>query len=100
MSTSSDAGKSGEFRVFFHFPPRQAAATSLVQGLKPRGFVIGPKNKPETLKQALGLPLEKIGESLADECDMGIVKPWAHEELQHNELERLRLLQAVKPILF
>ena len=68
--------------------------------LKSRVFVIGPKETPEILRRALGKKWEEIGESLADECFGGTVDIWGHEQLQHNEPDRLRLIQSVRSILF
>ena len=63
-------------------------------------FVVGSKDKPETLKKALNISFEEIGKSLADDCDAGTTELWGHEQLQHNDAERQRLVQTVKPFLF
>jgi hypothetical protein len=68
--------------------------------LKPRVFVIGPKENPETLKQALNVGFEEIGNSLADECERESEEHWLHEQLRHNDGERLRLVHTVRPFLF
>jgi hypothetical protein len=66
--------------------------------LKVRVFVVGSKDRPETLKKALKISFEQIGESLANDCDAGNSEHWDHEELRHNEAERM--VQNVKPFLF
>ncbi len=68
--------------------------------VKTRVFVIGSKDEPETLKKALKIGFEEIGKSLANDCDAGTAEHWDHEQLQHNEGERQRLVQAVRPFLF
>ena len=67
---------------------------------KSRVFVVGSKHNPESLKKALKRGLEEIGTSLADDCDANATEHWDHEHLQHNDAERQRLVQAVKPFLF
>ena len=68
--------------------------------LKRRVFVVGSQQNSEKLKQAMKLGFEEIGKSLADDCDAGNAELWAHEQLKHNDDERLRLVQTVKPFLF
>lgn len=68
--------------------------------IKARVFVVGPKYTPETLKGALNKSFEKIGISLADDCDAGTEALWDHEQLRHNEADRQRLVQTIKPFLF
>ena len=68
--------------------------------LKERVFVIGSKNTPETLGAALNKTARKIGEALAEDCDAGRAGDWGHEQLAHNEPERKRLEETVKPFLF
>jgi hypothetical protein len=63
--------------------------------LKSRVFVVGPKDNPETLKKALKISWEEIGKSLANDCDAGTAEHWNHEQLQHNDAERQRLMQSV-----
>ena len=63
-------------------------------------FVVGSKHKPETLKKALNIGFEEIGKSLANDCDAGITGLWGHEQLNHNDADRRRLVQTVKPFLF
>ena len=43
---------------------------------------------------------EEIGKSLANDCDAGTAEHWDHEQLKHNDAERHRLVQTVKPFLF
>ncbi len=73
---------------------------AIPQDLKARVFVVGSKDEPETLKKSLNISFEKIGESLANDCDAGTGELWGHEQLQHNDAERQRLVQTVKPFLF
>jgi hypothetical protein len=68
--------------------------------LKNRTFVVGAKQTPELLRQALGKNWEDIGLSLADDCYSGLVVVWGHDHLKHNEPDRLRLIQCVRSFLF
>ena len=68
--------------------------------IKPRVFVVGSKGTPEKLKNSLNKSFEEIGTSLAGDCDTQTTALWEHEELNHNEPDRLRLLQTVRPFLF
>lgn len=68
--------------------------------LKSRVFVIGPRNEPKDLRGALDEKLEKIGSLLADDCFADTLTIWSHEHLRHNDPDRLRLVDIVKPILF
>jgi hypothetical protein len=67
---------------------------------KTRVYVIGSKNTPESLKNELKKSFEAIGTSLADDCEAGTTVWWDHEHLKHNELDRKRLVETVKPFLF
>jgi hypothetical protein len=68
--------------------------------VKARVFVIGSKHTPETLKKEAKKSFEEIGNSLAHDCGAGTSALWSHEQLSHNEAERERLHQTVKPFLF
>ena len=69
--------------------------------VRDRVFVVGPRDTPERLRQSLGrVGYEDIGHDLANECDGGNLIAWASDQLQHNEQERLRLANTVKPFLF
>lgn len=68
--------------------------------LKDRVFVVGAKQTPELLRQGLGRSFEEIGLSLADDCYQDTEAVWGHDHLKHNDPDRLRLVQRVKPILF
>ena len=68
--------------------------------LKTRVFVVGSKNDPETLKKTLNTSFEDIGKSLANDCGAGTAEHWDHEQLQHDDDERQRLFQTIKPFLF
>jgi hypothetical protein len=62
-------------------------------------FVIGSKQTPEKLKNELGKSFEEIGRSLAQDCYDGADSVWSHDQLRHNDPDRQRLLQTVKPFL-
>ncbi len=68
--------------------------------LKDRVFVVGAKETPEVLKQKLGKNFEAIGFELADNCYRGIDGIWTNDDLKHNDPDRIKLVQAVKSILF
>lgn len=68
--------------------------------LKARVFVIGSKDEPETLKKALKMKYEEIGNALAADCDANATGYWDHEQIQHNDAVRRRLIQTIKPFLF
>lgn len=75
--------------------------SEIPEELQARVYIVGPRDKPETLRQSLGGGgFEDIGRSLADECDNDNLITWTHEHLLHNEHERLRLVASVKPFLF
>ena len=65
-----------------------------------RVFVIGSSDEPETLRKALKIGFEEIGRRLADDCAAGTTVYWGHEQLQHNDAERQRLVKTVRPFLF
>jgi hypothetical protein len=65
-----------------------------------RVFVIGPLREAEPLKRAINISYEDIGRPLADDCHADTVDVWGHDDLRHNEEERLRLVEIVKPFLF
>lgn len=79
---------------------RQVFDNEVPSELKSRTFVIGAKFAPEDLRQAVGIGLEKIGLALADDCFQGTDAVWKHDHLEHNEPDRLRLVQSVRPIVF
>jgi hypothetical protein len=68
--------------------------------LKSRVFVIGVKQTPELLKQELGKKFEDIGLSLADDCQSNTEILWSHDHLKHNDPDRQRMVQIIRPILF
>ena len=68
--------------------------------LTTRVFVVGAKDNPEALKKALNIAFEEIGTLLADDCHADVAGLWDHEQLRHNDLERKRLVEIVKPFLF
>ena len=79
---------------------RERSNADIPDGVRPRVFVIGPRDTPETLRQSLGRGYEDIGRALANECDGQNLDAWTHEQLQHNEHERIRLVNSVRPFLF
>ena len=79
---------------------RNRVVAEVPEELRSRVFVIGPRDQPEALKQALNQSCEAIGTSLANDCADNNAATWAHEHLQHNEDERVRLTNAVRPFLF
>ncbi len=70
------------------------------EAIGPRVFVIGPRDTPESLRQSLGKGYEDIGQLLAEDCDRDRSDMWDHELLHHNEPDRQRLFQTVRPFLF
>jgi hypothetical protein len=68
--------------------------------LKQRVFVVGSRTTPEDLKRELGENFEQIGMLLAEDCFSGTEATWSHEHLKHNDPDRLRLINTVKPFLF
>jgi hypothetical protein len=73
---------------------------AIPKDLASRVFVVGSKYNPESLKNAMNIGYEEIGSVLASDCDDGITDHWNHEQLQHNDAERERLVQIVRPFLF
>lgn len=77
---------------------------------KGRVFVLGSKDDPETLKRTIpwdsekaetpNTGFERIGWDLADDCCGNETTHWNHEQLFHNDGERQRLAEIVKPFLF
>ena len=67
--------------------------------LRQRVFVIGARQTPEKLKLELGKTYEQIGMSLAEDCHAGTELVWSHEHLKHNDPDRNRLIEIVKPFL-
>jgi hypothetical protein len=79
---------------------RELFENDIPDDLKSRVFVVGSRETPELLRNALNKSLENIGESLADDCDAGTSEYWGHEQLIHNDPDRQRLDQVVRPFLF
>jgi hypothetical protein len=67
--------------------------------LTDRVFVLGTLSEPEKLRQAVGT-YEKIGLSLAADCQDNTETLWAHNLLKHNAGELERLKRFVRQILF
>ena len=68
--------------------------------LSDRVFVIGVRTTPEATRRALKQNFENIGRRLAEDCDGGTTTLWNDEDFKHNEPDRLRLLDVVRPFLF
>jgi hypothetical protein len=80
---------------------RRATFEQAIPGdLKPRVFVLGSKQTPEDLKRQLGKSFEDIGTTLADDCAAGTWDTWSHDHLKHNDADRRRLVEIVRPFLF
>ena len=75
-------------------------AEEIPADLAERVYVLGPRDEPEDLKRELGLSLEQIGTALADDCAGSSIGNWGHDHLVHNEPERVRLADNVRPFLF
>ena len=75
-------------------------AREIPDDCKARVFVIGSKYNPERLRGVLNAGYENIGTRLADDCAAGTTTYWDHEHLRHNDAERQRLIQTVRPFLF
>jgi hypothetical protein len=84
-----------------HIDERRAQFENAIpDDIKNRVFVIGTSHNPEALKQALQITFENIGRELANDCDNGTAVYWNHTQLLHNDAERQRLVQLVRPFLF
>jgi hypothetical protein len=69
--------------------------------LADRVFVLGARERPETLKAALNnKSCETIGSGLGRDCREDTYATWGHELLQHNKNELDRLREHVRTILF
>jgi hypothetical protein len=77
-------------------------AQEIPDDLRNRAFVIGVLDEPQDLKKSLNLSknFEEIGSALADDCHGETTTMWDHPHLKHNDPERVRLMKAVKSILF
>lgn len=84
-----------------HYDDRRAAfEKDIPPDIKSRVFVVGSKTTPETLRTVLNRSFENIGTTLANDCAAGSTVLWDHEQLSHNDADRLRLVTTVKPFLF
>ncbi len=84
-----------------HYAARRADfELAIPDDLKNRVFVVGARQTPEDLKKELARNFEQIGLSLADECHQGAETVWTHDHLKHNDPDRHRLIQIIKPIIF
>lgn len=81
---------------------RQRFRDAIPTPLRERVFVVGVLDEPKDLKKAINYSksYEEIGSALADDCHNNTTGMWDHDHLKHNNVERIRLIKAVKPILF
>ncbi|NTV08305.1 MAG: hypothetical protein HGA81_06855 [Chlorobium limicola] len=72
------------------------------EDLRDRTFVLGTLDEPEALKKKLkfSLSLEKIGETLAEDCPDKQNPLWNDDMLKHNAPELKRLVESAKHFLF
>jgi len=78
----------------------QEVRTAIPDDLFNRVFVLGAWSEPEALRRADLGSYETIGKAMAEDCRTGARTIWAHDLLQHNEGELIRLRQAVFGFLF
>ena len=76
------------------------AKAAIPPELADRVFILGARDRPETLKVELNKSCEKIGSRLGQDCRDDTYATWGHELLQHNASELDRLREHVRPILF
>ena len=82
-------------------PERLGEAKAFVPPeLADRVFILGARDRPETLKAELDQSCEKIGSRLGQDCRNDTYATWGTELLQHNASELDRLREYVRPILF
>lgn len=82
-------------------PERLGVAKAAVPPeLADRVFILGARDRPETLKAKLNKSCERIGSRLGQDCRDDTYQTWGHELLQHNADELDRLREHVRPILF
>ncbi|HZS47196.1 MAG TPA: hypothetical protein VFC63_19135 [Blastocatellia bacterium] len=81
---------------------RKVAESYIQRHLADRVFVIGARNEPERLKSSFRCSYSEIGLRLANECreDKETELGWAHDLIDHNKSELLRMRQYVRLILF
>lgn len=89
-STKGDTPEKRFFQVLKEIP----------DNLKDRTFVLGTLDEPEDLKTKLSMSLEKIGETLAEDCPDKRNQLWNDDMLKHNTPELERLIKTVKHFLF
>lgn len=78
----------------------KAMLEAVPEDLRSRVFVLGVWSEPEKLRASMKLPLEQVGELLAQDCEEQSSTNWDHSLLTHNASELERLKVAVRPILF
>lgn len=76
------------------------AKADIPPDLADRVFILGARDRPETLKAEFNESWEAIGSRLGQNCRDDTYATWGHELLQHNASELDRLRAHVRPILF
>jgi hypothetical protein len=76
------------------------ARKSIPGDLSKRVFILGAKSTPEEFKKRVKISFEKIGQSLARDCQTESQGLWEHDLLKHNSDELVRLKNAVCPFVF
>jgi hypothetical protein len=79
---------------------RSVFEAAIPKTLRDRVFIVGPRDTPEILRQSIMRGYEDIGRSLANDCINNQSGTWAHEHLRHNEAERIRLANCLRPFIF
>ena len=69
----------------------ETALEAIPAPLKDRVFMLGTLHEPEALKADLRLGLEKVGETMANQCFDTHAEFWEHAHLRHNKSELARL---------
>jgi hypothetical protein len=78
----------------------EQAREVIPEKLRGRAFVLGAWNNPEKLKKAMGMSLERIGTTLAEDCQDQGWGHWGHDLLKHNSAEFEPLKKCVSAFLF
>jgi hypothetical protein len=65
-----------------------------------RVYVLGARDKPESLRKKTSLTYEGIGKALAGACASRELGLWSHEMLGHNAQDLKRLMTSVRSFLF
>ena len=83
------------------FDRRLEEFRALIPGrLRDRVFLLGSLSEPEKLRSDLRQDYESIGQKLCEDCVDDRFRLWDYALLKHNQHERQRLMEHVKPFLF